>query len=138
MLNKFQNQNGFTIIEIIVAITVAGFITIGLSVMVANLNILSDRAQDLVTANSAAEDKFEDLRASTYLALTDGTYDFTSELPITLAEPKVATYTVADSSLLNVGSAVKEVDIQIVYNSHGSPQTLRYTGYIGELGVGQY
>lgn len=133
-----NRSGGFTLVEIIISITVAGFIALGLTVMVSNLNVISDRASDLVTANSAAEDKFEDLRAGTFLGLSDGTYDFSSELPNSLASPKTATYTVADSSLVNVGSAVKQVDIQIVYNSHGKTQTLRYTGYIGELGVGQY
>lgn len=133
-----NNSGGFTLVEIIVSITVAGFIALGLGVMVTNLNAVSDRSRDLVTANSAAENKFEDLRASTFLGLSDGTYDFSSELPSSLGDPKTASYTVSDSSLTNVGSAVKEVDIQIVYNSHGRTQTLRYTGYIGELGVGQY
>lgn len=133
-----KSEGGFTLVEIIVAITVAGFISIGLGVMVTNLNVISDRARDLVSANSAAENKFEDLRSSTYLALGDGTYDFTNELPTSLSDPKIATYTIADSTLVDVGTAVKEVDVQIVYNSHGKTQTLRYTGYIGELGVGQY
>lgn len=138
MFKEIQNHEGFTLVEIIVSITVAGFIILGLGVMVTNLNAISDRSRDLVTANSAAEDKFEDLRASTFLALNDGTFDFTGELPDSLASPKTASYTISDSTLLNVGSAVKEVDLQIVFNSYGSPQTIRYTGYIGELGVGQY
>ncbi len=136
VINK--NQGGFTIVEIVVAITVAGFITLGLSVMVTNLNVVSDRTRDLVTAISAAENKFEDLRNSTFLALSDGTVDFTGELPSTLAEPKQATYTIADSSLTNVSTAVKEVNVTIVYNSHGKTETLEFREFIGELGVGQY
>lgn len=133
-----QVESGFTIVEIIVAITVAGFVTLGLSVMVTNLNVVSDRTRDLVTATSAAENKYEDLRNSTYLALSDGTIDFTSELPTTLAEPRQATYTIADSTLTDISAAVKEVDVTIVYNSHGKTETLRFKEFIGELGVGQY
>lgn len=133
-----QAEGGFTIVEIIVAITVAGFVTLGLSVMVTNLNVVSDRTRDLVTATSAAENKYEDLRNSTYLALSDGTFDFTSELPNTLAEPKQATYTIADSTLTDISTAVKEVDVTIVYNSHGKTETIKFKEFIGELGVGQY
>lgn len=133
-----KNQSGFTMLEIIVAMTVAGFIAVGLSVMVANLNVLSDRASDLIAANSAVENKFEDLRSSTFLGLTDGTVDFTDELPGTLSGPRSATYTIGDATLANVSDALKQIDMTITYNSHGRTETLNYTGYIGELGVGQY
>ena len=133
-----QTEGGFTVVEVIIAITVAGFVTLGLSVMVTNLNVVSDRTRDIVTATSAAENKYEDLRNGTYLALADGTIDFTSELPATLAEPRQATYTIADSSLSDISAAVKEVDVTIIYNSHGRTETMKFKEYIGELGVGQY
>jgi len=133
-----DKQNGFTLIEVIITVTAAGFILLGLGAMVTNLSILSKRSQDLITATSAIEDKFEDLRSGTYLALADGTMDFTSELPAILAEPKSATYTIADSSLTDVSEAVKEINITVTYNNHNGSETLNYTGYIGELGVGQY
>lgn len=133
-----NNQNGFTLLEVVVAITVAGFIMMGLVVLVTNLYSISDRSYDLMLANSSAENKFEDLRSGTFLGLSDGAYDFTTELPSSLGNPKSATYVVGDSSLVNVDTAVKEVTMTIVYNSHGKTQTLEYSGYIGELGVGQY
>ncbi len=136
MINN--EQSGFTIVEIIVAITVAGFVTLGLSVMVTNLNVVSDRTRDLVAATSAAENKFEDLRSSSFLALSDGTIDFTDELPNALSEPRQGAYTVSDSSLPNVSAAVKEVVLTIYYNAHGRTETLVFKEYIGELGVGQY
>jgi prepilin-type N-terminal cleavage/methylation domain-containing protein len=138
MSNINTNQKGFTILEIVVAITVAGFIMLGLGVMTANLYAISDRSRDLMLANSTAENKFEDLRSSTFLGLTDGTYDFTSELPASLGESRSGSYTIADSTLTNVSGAVKEVSVTILYNSRGDVKTLEYTGYIGELGVGQY
>jgi len=138
MSNMKDSQRGFTLLEVVVTITVAGFIILGLGVMVTNLYVISDRSRDLILANSTAENKYENLRSSTYLGLSDGTYDFTNELPASLGQPRTATYTVADSTLTNVGSAVKEIDMTIIYNDRGSPRTLEYTGYVGELGVGQY
>ncbi len=133
-----STQDGFTLLEVIVTITVAGFIMMGLVVLITNLYSISDRSYDLMLANSSAENKFEDLRSGTFLGLSDGPYDFTTELPSSLGSPKSATYTVGNSSLVNVSAAVKEINMTIVYNSHGKTQTLEYSGYIGELGVGQY
>lgn len=138
MSNISKNQCGFTVLEVVVTITVAGFIMIGLSVMMTNLYAVSDKSRDLILVNSTAEDKFEDLRSSTFLGLSDGTYDFTTELPTSLGEPRLAIYTVADSSLANVGSAVKEITMTITYTNRGSASTYEYSGYVGELGVGQY
>jgi len=138
MSDIFNNQRGFTILEVVVTITVAGFIMIGLSVMMTNLYAVSDKSRDLILVNSTAEDKFEDLRSSTFLGLSDGTYDFTTELPTSLGEPRSASYTIADSSLANVGPAVKEITMTITYTNRGSASTYEYSGYIGELGVGQY
>lgn len=133
-----KSDYGFTLVEIVVAITVAGFFIIGLSVMVTSLYVINDKTRDLITATSAVENKYEDLRSSTYLALADGTTDFTDELPSSLAEPRSATYTISNSSLANVDEAVKEVNITIIYNNHGASEILEYREYIGELGVGQY
>lgn len=138
MSNISNNQRGFTVLEVVVTITVAGFIMIGLSVMMTNLYAVSDKSRDLILVNSTAEDKFEDLRSSTFLGLSDGTYDFTTELPTSLGEPRSATYTIADSALINVGTAVKEITMTITYTNRGSASTYEYSGYVGELGVGQY
>jgi len=133
-----SRHDGFTLVEIVVAITVAGFVIMGLSVMVTSLYVINDKTRDLIAATSAVENKYEDLRTNTYLALPNGTTDFTDELPNSLATPRSASYTVSDSSLANVGGAVKEVSIIVTYNNHGTNEVLEYREYIGELGVGQY
>lgn len=104
-----------------------------LTVMLTNLNAINDRARDVMLANSIAENKIESLRSGDFVALSDGTVDFSDELPATFGSPRSASYIV---STLNV--AVKQVDIEITYAPNSlSSETFNYTSYIGELGVGQ-
>lgn len=94
---------------------------------------LAQRHRDLVIANAYANSKFEALRSAGFLGLTDGTTDLAAELPEELQEPRSASLVVSAESV-----SVKEVDLSITYNERGTPKTLTYTTFIGELGVGQY
>ena len=128
-----KTEQGFTIIELLVAIAVIGILVPTLVGFVNTLNRFNDRARDLTLVNSLAENKAEALRSSGYTALNNGTVSFASELSTSLGSPKSANYTV---STPNTG--MKQIDIVISYNDHGSTQTVNYRTYIGELGVGQY
>jgi prepilin-type N-terminal cleavage/methylation domain-containing protein len=127
--------NGFTILEVVVTIVVASLVISGLSVMVNNIRVINNRSGDLVQINSIIEDKIEQLRSRTYLSLSNGNYDFTNELPPTIAKSKQASYAV---SSVNGSSYLKKVVLTITYNDFGKAKTLSYVTYIGELGVGQY
>lgn len=128
-----KTEQGFTIIELLVAIAVIGVLIPTLIGFVNTLNRFNDRARDLALVNSLAENKVEALRSAGYTGLNNGTTSFSSELSTSLGSPKSASYTV---STPNTG--IKQVDIVISYNDHGSTQTVNYRTYIGELGVGQY
>ncbi len=128
-----KNNNGFTIIELLVAIAVVGILVPTLVGFVSTLNRMNDRARDLSLVNSLAENKIESIRSAGFSSLSNGTTTFTGELPISLGNPKSGTYIV---SAPNAG--IKQVDLTITYNDHGSTQTINYRTYVGELGVGQY
>ena len=128
-----KSQQGFTIIELLVAIAVIGILIPTLVGFVNTLNRFNDRARDMALVNSLAENKAEALRSLGYTGLSNGTTSFASELSTSLGSPKSANYTI---STPNTG--IKQVDIAISYNDHGSVQTVNYRTYIGELGVGQY
>lgn len=130
---KKNNTAGFTIIELLIAIAVVGILVPTLVSFVNTLNRFNDRARDMTLVNSLAENKAESLRSLGYSGLTDGSTSFVSELPTTLGSPKNAIYTV---STPNTG--IKQVDLVITYNDHGTTQTANYRTMIGELGVGQY
>lgn len=127
---------GFTVLEVILTTTIAGFILAGITTMINNLNVINDRARDLTLANALAENKIESLRSASFTALPTpvSVVDFSNELPITLASPRSANYRIGDGPEINI----RQVDIQIIYNDHGSPRELNYRSYVGELGVGQY
>lgn len=130
-----QNQKGFTLVEIIVTIVVAGIMMIGLSSTVIGIRLINARAKDAALVNSIVEDKVEELRSQTFVRLVNGTYDFTDELPDTITDDRTATYTVATASG-NV--ALKEITITISYNDFNEEDVYEYKTFIGELGVGQY
>lgn len=131
MANK--TEQGFTIIELLITIAVVGILVPTLAGFVNTLNRFNDRARDLTLVNALAENKVESLRSLGFSGVASGTTSFASELPITLGNPKTATYTVTTPN-----TGMKQVDITISFNDHGTTQTVKYRTYIGELGVGQY
>ena len=126
-------ESGFTIIELLVAIAVVGILVPTIAGFVNTLNRLNDRARDYTLVNSLAENKVESLRSIGFTGIATGTTSFTNELPATLGSPKSASYTV---SVPNTG--MKQIDLAITFNDHGTARTVNYRTYVGELGVGQY
>ncbi len=127
------NDTGFTIVELLITITLIAISVPAIALMVDSMGGVNDRARDLASIHALVERKVETLRSVGFTGLSDGTTTFTGELPTSVAEPRSATYTI---SSLNAG--VKQVDIAVTYYDHGKTQSLAYTTYIGELGVGQY
>jgi prepilin-type N-terminal cleavage/methylation domain-containing protein len=128
-----KTEQGFTIIELLVTIAVVGIMVPTLAGFVNTLNRFNDRARDLTLVNSLAENKIEGLRSIGYSGISNGTTSFVSELPTSLGSPRTATYTVTTPN-----TGIKQVDLTITFNDHGSTQSVKYRTYIGELGVGQY
>jgi type II secretory pathway pseudopilin PulG len=124
---------GFTVVELVVSITVFALLVPAIASFLGTLSILNDRARDMATVSALAENKVESLRSANFVAVTTGSHDFTSELPPTITTPRSAAYVVSA-----VSPALKQVDLSVTYNDHGSNKTLSYRTYIGELGVGQY
>ncbi len=124
---------GFTIIELVVTIALLAIAVPVVVGLITNLGAINDRSSDLATVHALVENKVESLRSISFTGLTNGTTDFTSELSSSIGKPRSASYTIS-----TVSTALKQVDVTVSYNDHGSTRTLRYRTYIGELGVGQY
>jgi len=124
---------GFTIVELIVAITIGSIIIGGVSLILGSQVHLSQRGRDLVVANAYVEHRIEALRSRGFLGLANGTTDITSELPTELNTPRSASLVISSYT-----DAIKKVDISLTYNDQGVSRTYSYTTFIGELGVGQY
>lgn len=128
-----KKQYGFTIVELLVTITVIAILVPMIASLMSMIDALNDRARDRAAVNALVENKVESLRSISFVGLTNGTTDFTSELPASIGAPRSATYTIS-----SVSAALKQVDVTVTFNDHGETRTATYKTYIGELGVGQY
>ncbi len=126
------SSKGFTIVEILVAIAVAGVVVGSLSQVVTSFVHVSQRGRYLNLANSYVEAKVESLRNTGYNALATGTTSLTSELSTQLPRSRSASMTVSVPA-----TGLKQVDITISYTDQSQSNSYAYTTYIGELGVGQ-
>jgi len=122
---------GFTVVEVLVAITVAAIVIGSLSSVVTGYVHVAQRGRYLNLANSYVEAKVETLRNQGYNSLAIGTTSLTSELSTQLPPSRSASMAIS-----NQATGVKKVDITISYYDQGT-QSYGYTTYIGELGVGQ-
>lgn len=128
-----NTPNGFTIVELLVTITLIAISVPAIALLVDSLGGVNDRARDLASIHALVERKLETLRSIGFTGLSNGTTDFTSELPVSVAEPRSASYVIS-----SVNDGIKQVDVTVSYYDHGKTQNLAYRTYIGELGVGQY
>ena len=126
-------ENGFTIIELLIAIAVVGILVPTLIGFVTTLNRFNDRARDMAVVNALVENKVESLRSIGFSGISEGTTSFANELPNTIGSPRTATYTVTTPN-----AGIRQIDISVSYDDHGMQQLTTYRTYIGELGVGQY
>jgi prepilin-type N-terminal cleavage/methylation domain-containing protein len=127
-----HTDDGFTIVELVVAMVVAAILISSSMVALISEDHLSQRNRDLVVANSYVEGKVEALRNIGFLGLTDGTTNLVSELPSELNSPRSASLQVS-----SYATSIKQVDISVTYNDQGTARNYSYTTYIGELGVGK-
>jgi prepilin-type N-terminal cleavage/methylation domain-containing protein len=131
-----SNQSGFTLIEIVTVILISSIMMIGLATSAQSIRQINARSRDVAVINSIAEDKIEQIRAQTFVALEDGVYDFTDELPKTINNSRSAQYVISSPNASN--PAIKQVSVTISHNDFGDTVSYDYTTLIGELGVGQY
>ncbi|KKU20361.1 MAG: hypothetical protein UX30_C0002G0065 [Candidatus Saccharibacteria bacterium GW2011_GWA2_46_10] len=126
-----QRQQGFTIVELVIAIIAGSVLVGGIQVASSNYVHLNQKGRNLALTNSYVEAKIESLRNVGYLSLANGTTDLSGELPGGLPSPKSGSMTVTDQ-----GSGLKKVVMSVTYNDKGVDRTYSYSTLVGELGVG--
>jgi type II secretory pathway pseudopilin PulG len=127
-----NSQSGFTIVELVVTIIVAGIIIPAVAVALTNLAVVNKVARDKALANMIVQNKVETLRSAGYNTLSGGTTSFATELPSTIGSPRSASYTVSSPT-----TGVKQIDINMSFTEYHITKNLAYRTYISELGVGQ-
>lgn len=131
-LHRPLKAQGFTIVEILVVIAVAGVMIVSLNSVVTGYLHVAQRGRYLSLANSYVEAKVEALRNTGYNSLSLGSSSLTSGLPSQLPPSRSGSMVVTSPS-----GGLKQVDITVSYNDQGQSNSYAYTTYIGELGVGQ-
>lgn len=127
-----NEQAGFTIIELIIAIALFVVIVPAVAGMISTAGFVNKKSVDYAIINNLAEEKIESLRGKGYANLIDGTTDFVNELPITLSPPNAASYTISSES-----ADVKKVILTISYTTQGQLKTFHFTSFISKNGLGQ-
>jgi prepilin-type N-terminal cleavage/methylation domain-containing protein len=130
-MNK-KRQKGFTVVELVVTIVIAGIIIPSVAIALNNLAAINHRARDYALANNIAQNKVETLRSDGYNSISNGTVNFSSELPASMGTPRSASYTVTSPI-----TGEKQIDISISFTEYNATRSLSFRTYISELGVGQ-
>jgi prepilin-type N-terminal cleavage/methylation domain-containing protein len=131
-MNKNSQQQGFTVVELMTTVVVAGIIIPAVAIALTNLAVINKQARDQALANMLVQNKVETLRSSGYNSLNNGTTSFSVELPNVMGSPKSASYTVSSPAI-----GEKQIDVSISYTEYHSTKSASYRTYISELGVGQ-
>lgn len=131
-----NNQSGLTIIELVITITVGAILVLSSTIIINNMIRANGRARDLAVATAAAENKAEELRSVGYVGLSNGTFNFDTEIQDVLGSSATASYVISDEPVAAGG--LKRINISISYNDFINNRTLTYETLIGELGVAQY
>ncbi len=132
---KDQTQcSGFTLIEVAVALVVAGLIIISLSNIFIAISVVQRQSDHLALATRSAEQEIESLRNSHYNTLVDSPppIDFTSQLPTALATPRSASVNVSEPS-----AGIKRLDVTITWQEGSRSKTIELSSLLGNIGIAQ-
>ncbi len=127
-------QQGFSLVEIAVGLVVVGIIIISLSNVFVSIGVIQRQSDHLSLASRIAEQKIESLRNNHYnsLPLSPPAIDFTSELPDSLASPRLAQVYVSEPE-----AGMKRLEVTITYREGGRSKTVQLSALIGNIGISQ-
>ena len=130
---KFRTQNGFTLIEVVIATAVMATIFIALAGVFNTLHQVNARANTLTIATQLAQQQLENIRNTPYTSIPIGTTDISSILSpyANIGSPKSASIvtTLADPN------GLKSVDITINYTDHKYAKVVKVTTLVALNGV---
>lgn len=127
------NASGFSLIELIVAMTVFGLMAIGIINLFIGIDAMQRRAQRIETATRAAESEIESLRNNHYNSLESGTtLDFSDELPESLPAPRTGEVVITEPT-----PGLKKLEVTVTYNQQPQGKSITLTGLIGSIGIAQ-
>lgn len=127
-----KDGDGFTLVEVIIAIAVFVVIIPAIVGMLVSVGYINNRSNAYGIIGGVAESKLESLRSKGYANLSNGMTDFSNELPDQLGTPHSASYTISHQS-----TTIKKIVLTISYTTQGETLSHSYTSYVGQHGLGQ-
>lgn len=128
-----SKDSGFTLVELIVTISIFGLLIIGIANLYMTIESTQRKSYHLEIATRAGEKQIESLRNIQYGSLEpDTTIDFTSDLPEDLPDPKTGTVAISEPE-----DGIRRVDVTITYKDTNGIKTVKQSSLIGALGIGQ-
>jgi prepilin-type N-terminal cleavage/methylation domain-containing protein len=128
-----HNQNGFTIVELLVTILIVGIVTAALSSLFISIQNVQKRTGYVDAAMRAAQREIEVLRNDNYGTLTAGqTINFTDQLPSSLPSSRSGTAVVSEPTV-----DLKRVDVTVSYDEGGQQRKIMLSSLIGVIGITQ-
>lgn len=127
-----KNENGFTLVEIVVSILVIGVIVAFIVSLFSSIQLIQQQTSSMESATRAAQREMESLRNNNYSNLESGqTRDFTDKLPSNLNKGK-GTVTIGEPD-----PGLKRVDIIVEYYEKDKKQEVKVSSLVGILGITQ-
>lgn len=121
-----KTKKGITLVEIVISMFIVVMI-IAIAGTLIRLLILSNSESYVVTNVSVvAQNKIEGIRNTSFASISNGTQDFSNELPANLPHPRSASINIS-----SVNTDIKKVEVTIQY---GDQQQI-YTTYVGRASV---
>lgn len=131
-VKKINNQ-GFTIVEFIITISILGIASIGIASLFYTSQYTQKQSRYIDAATRAAQREVETLRNSSYNNLQDGqTINFTTDLPDSLPKSKSGVAVISEPS-----DGLKRVDVTVSFTESGRTQNVKLSSLIGLIGISQ-
>lgn len=130
-MKLIKNKNGFSVIELVVAIVMLAGLAASASSFVLGTNNIQKRVKHRESAIRAAQNEMETLRNGKYSTLVNGVnIDFTGSLPLDLPKNKSGTVVVSEPIV-----GLKRVDVTVSYNDGNTPHSVKLSSLIGQIGL---
>lgn len=135
-----KTRQGFSVVELLITLGVAGLSVILIGSMYASATRLSDRSTDILVANSKAYEKLQKYENSAFASIpftTDGTAveDFSAELPTSL--PGVREGKVYVSLYPTSNTSLKYVFVRVKFGYGGGEHVVEYGDFVQSGGLGR-
>ncbi len=127
MKNFLKKENGFTLVEIMVAVLILGAALVPIFIMFSEGISLTARSTELNLAVNTAQDKMEEIRNMTHNSITIGTW---ADEEVTIGNRAFIRHvTVTNSGVSEAGENLKKITVEVFWNHKDTTQSTSLMTY---------